>query len=182
MALTRALPAALLAALGACTLSPARVETLSQAPSFHAKVLAVAAVRGAGPKGDGLAKALARRLTDGGVRAVSLESADSVLAGSVVGLEAAGDPRVLAEIRRATDADGVVFVTVTPDWSALDVSVLDANTGDGVLRATARARGDAFDSADEAASAAAQALAGLAPEKAKAAAAATDSSDELPVP
>lgn len=174
--------AAAAAALSACAFGSDRVETLSQAPSFRAKVLAIAATRGAGAKGVELSRALARRLQAGGIRAAALEESDSVLAGSALGLDAASDPRVLAEIRRATGADGIVFMSLDPNWRTLDVSVLDAETGDVVLRAAARPSGEAFESADDAAAAAAEALSGLAPERRKAAAAARGRTDEIPVP
>jgi hypothetical protein len=173
---------AVAAALSACALGSDRVETMSQAPSFHAKVLAIAAVRGAGAKGVPLARALARRLQAGGIRAVALEESDSVLAGSALTLDVAADPRVLAEIRRATDADGIVFLSLDPNWRSLDVSVLSTSTGDAVLRATARPRGDAFETPEAAAEAAAEALSSLSLERAKAAAAAREDTDDLPVP
>ena len=174
--------AAAAAVLSACAMGSGRVETLSSAPSFRAKVLAIAKPRGGGAKGVELARALGKRLQAGGIRAPSLEEADSVLAGSALGLDIASDPRVLAEIRRATEADGIVFLTLDPSWRSLDVSVLDASTGDVVLRATARPSGEAFESADEAAAAAAEALSGLAPERHRAAAAAREQTDELPIP
>ncbi|HEX4047047.1 MAG TPA: hypothetical protein VH309_04410 [Elusimicrobiota bacterium] len=170
------------AALSACALVSGNVETLSRAPSFRAKVLAIAATRGAGAKGPALAAELARRLAAGGIRAPSLEDADSVLAGTAMSLDIAADPRVLAEIRRATGADGVVFLSLDPDWRSLDVSVLDAVTGDVVLRATAHPEGKSFETIDAAASAAAEALSGLAQDDAKAAAAATDKTGDLPLP
>lgn len=170
------------AALSACALGSGRVETTSQAPSFKAKVLAIAAARGAGPRGAELARDLSRRLQAGGIRAPALEESDSVLAGSALSLEIAADPRVLAEIRRATEADGVVFLSLDPNWRTLEVSVLDSVTGDLVLRATARPSGEAFESADAAAAAAAEALSGLAAERHKAAAAAREKTDELEVP
>jgi hypothetical protein len=177
-----ALLAAAAAALSACALGSGRVETTSQAPSFRAKVLAIAAARGAGPKGAALGRALAARLQAGGIRAAALEESDSVLAGAALGLDVASDPRVLAEIRRATEADGIVFLSLDPNWRTLDVSVLDAETGDVVLRATARPAGDAFESPDEAAAAAAEALSALAPERHRAAAAAREKTDELALP
>lgn len=179
----RLFPLAAAAALAsACALGSGRVETTSQAPSFRAKVLAIAQTRGGGAKGVQLARALVKRLSAGGIRAVALEDSDSVLAGTALGLDIASNPRVLAEIRRATEADGVVFVTLDPDWRSLDVSVLDAVTGDVVLRATGRPSGDAFESPDEAAASAAEALSELAPERRRAAAAARETTDELPLP
>jgi hypothetical protein len=174
--------AAAAAALSACSFGSGRVETLAHAPSFRAKVLAIAAARGAGPKGVELARALSRRLQAGGIRAPALEESDSVLAGSALALDIAADPQVLAEVRRATGADGIVFLSLDPNWRTLDVSVLDAATGDVVLRATARPSGEAFESADAAASAAAEALSSLAPQRAQAAAAASKQADELEVP
>ena len=150
------------ALLSACSFGSGKIETLSRAPSFRAKVLAIAATRGAGPKGVELARALARRLEAGGVKASALEESDSLLAGAALGLEIGGDPRVLDEVRRATGADGIVFLTLDPNWRTLDVSVLDAATGDVVLRATARPSGEAFESIDGAAAAAAAALSRLA--------------------
>jgi hypothetical protein len=179
----RLLPLAAAALASACALGSDRVETHALAPSFRAKVLAIAPARAGGAaKGEELVHSLVKRLSSGGIRAASLEESDSVLAGSALGLDAAADPRVLAEIRRATEADGVVFLSVDPSWRSLDVSVLDAVTGDAVLRATARPRGEAFASPEEAAGAAAEALAGLAPEKHRAAAAAREQTDELPIP
>ncbi len=179
-------PAALAAAaavLSACAMmGSGRVETMSQAPSFRAKVLTIAQTRGGGAKGVELSRALVKRLRSGGIRASSLEEADSVLAGSALGLDATADPRVLAEIRRATEADGIVFLSLDPAWRTLDISVLDASTGDVVLRAAARPSGKAFESPDEAAAAAAEALSALAPERHRAAAAAREKTDELPLP
>jgi hypothetical protein len=168
--------------LGACAAGSGRVETLSQAPSFRAKALAIATVRGGRESGPAIAREAARLLTAGGLPTSVLEDSDSVLAGSALGLDVAGNPRVLAEIRRATGADAVVFLALDPSWRTLDAAALDLATGDPVLRATARPRGDAFASAREAAAAAAEALSSLAPERARAAAAARDGIDEIPVP
>ena len=169
--------------LSACAGGSGRVETTSKELAFRAKVLAIGAVRGAGgAKALALSRELARRLQAGGIRTVSLEESDSVLAGSVLSLDVAADPRVLDEVRRATGADGIVFLTLDPGWKTLDVAVLDAATGEAVLRATARPRGDAFASPEEAASAAAEALSALAPDRQRAAAAAKEQTDDLPVP
>lgn len=170
------------ASLSACALGSGRVETMSRATSFRAKVLAIAATRGAGGKGLELSRALSRRLKAGGMRAAPLEESDSVLAGAALSLDISADPRVLAEVRRATEAEGIVFLTLDPGWRTLDVSVLDVRTGDVVLRAVARPRGEAFASADEAAAGAAEALTELAPERQKAAAAAREEADDIPVP
>lgn len=159
-----------------------RVETQSSSSTFLAKVLAIAAPRGAGVKSVELARSLARRLEKGGIKASALGESDSVVAGADLGLDIAADPSALAEVRRATGADGIVFLTLEAGWRTLDVAVLDLATGDVVLRATARPRGDAFESADDAASAAAEAISGLAPERRKAAAAARETTDAIPVP
>lgn len=176
-----------LAVLCACAPGSGRVETHSQAPSFRAKTLAVAPVRGAGSRGSDVARALVARLEAGGFKASALEESDSVLAGTALGLDIASNPRVLAEIRDATGADAVVFVTLDPAARSMDVAALDLASGEPVLRATARPGGDAFALPNEAAGAAAEALSALAPErvKAKAAAAARDEGgglDDIPVP
>lgn len=170
--------------LAACAAGSGRVETHSQAPSFRAKGLALAAARGARGKGPELSRALSSRLEAGGLHAAALEESDSVLAGSALGLDVASNPRVLSEIHSATGADAIVFLTLDPAWKTLDVAVLDLATGEPVLRATARPRGDAFASVDEVAASAAEALSGLSPERAKAAAAARAGGglDEIPVP
>ncbi len=84
-----------------------------------------------------VARALVKRLQAGGARTSVLEEADSVLAGSALGL-GSWPTRVLAEVRRATKADGIVFLSLDQDCGSLDISVLDAVTGDAVLRAAAR--------------------------------------------
>jgi hypothetical protein len=159
-----------------------RIEVLAKAPSFRARALAIATTRGARGHGAEFSSALAARLREGGIRATALEDSDSVLAGAALGLDVAANPRVLAEIRRATGADGVVFATFDPEWRTLDVAVLDATSGDPVLRATARPRGASFASAGEAASAAARALTALSRDPARAAAAADDRYGDLPMP
>lgn len=150
--------------LAACS-SPEREGALSRAPSFRARTAAVAATRGAKGKGVEISRALVRRLEDLGLAASALEESDSVLAGAAVGLEAAMNPRLLDEIRRATGADAVVFLSLDPAWKTLEISALDARTGDAVLRSAAHARGDSFSGASEIAEAAARALAPLASER-----------------
>lgn len=174
------LPALLLAA---CS-SSERADTLSGSPSFRARAVAVAATRGSRGKGVEISRALVKRLEDAGLSASALEEADSVLAGSAVGLEAAANPRLLDEIRRATGADAVVFLSLDPSWRSLDVSALDARTGDAVLRSAAHPRGDAFSGPAEIAEAAARALAPLAAERRKArpSRAGEPAVDELPLP
>jgi hypothetical protein len=178
----RTIPFAAAVMLAACALGSGKVQTLSRAPSFHAKVLAIAPTRGAGPKGVEIGRALVRRLLAGGVKASSLEDSDSVLAGAAIGLDVGADQRMLDEVRGATGADGLVFLTLDSKWTALDVAVLDAATGEVVLHATARPNGKVFESPDAAASAAAEALAPLAAERHKAAAAAREKAGEIPVP
>jgi hypothetical protein len=173
---------ALAAVLCACAMASGRVETMSQAPSFRVKTVAIAPARGTGPIRAKLARALTARLQAGGLHAVDLESSDSVLAGSALGLDVASDPRVLAEIRRATEADAVVFLTADPAWATIDVQVISVATGDSVLRAVARPRGPAFETVDEAATASAEAVSALAGDREKVKAASTDPMDEIPVP
>lgn len=169
----------LLAGLAAC--SADRAETFARAPSFRAKTLAVAGVRGAKGKGGEIVRALCSRLEGAGLRCVDLEEADSVLAGSAVSLEAVANPRLLAEVRRATEAEGLVFLSLESSWRSLDIVVLDVRTGEAVLKAEGRPRGEAFASAEEAAAVAAEILAGLSAERRRAARAA-DPADEIPVP
>jgi hypothetical protein len=176
----RLLPALLL--LAACGTAE-RQETLSASPSFRARTVAVAATRGARGKGVEISRALVRRLEALGLAASALEESDSVLAGSALSLEAARSPRLLDEIRRATGADAVVFLSLDPSWRALEVSALDARTGDAVLRSAAHPRADEFAGADEIADAAARALAPLSAEPRKARATRPDDpTDEIPLP
>jgi len=178
----RRLPLALLL-LSACA-SSERSESLSNSPSFRARNLAVAATRGARGKGVDISRALVKRLDALGLTASALEESDSVLAGSAVGLEAAVNPRLLDEIRRATGADAIVFLSLDPGWRSLDVSVLDARTGDAVLRSALHPRGDAFATPAEIADAAARALAPLAAERRRPRASRPDEPplDEIPLP
>lgn len=169
----------LTAALAAC--SSDRVETLSRAPSFRAETLTLAGVRGAKGKNSELFRFIAARLEAAGMRFIDLESADSVLAGTSLSLETAASPRLLSEIRRATGADGVVFLSVDPSGRSLDVTVLDIRTGDSVLRSAARPSGESFSGIPEVAEAAVQSLLSLSPDRHKAVRAA-DPVDEIPVP
>jgi hypothetical protein len=179
----RTAAAAFVLLFSACAPGSGRVRIQSQSPSFHAGTIAIAATRGASAKSVPLAHDLARRLLLAGMRAVPLEEADSVLAGSALTLEGAADPSVLAEIRQTTGAEAVAFLTLAPGWRALEIAVLSTDTGDAVLRATARPRGDAFATPEDAAAAAAEALAALAPDRARGAAAVLENSgDDIPVP
>jgi hypothetical protein len=175
--------AAVLVLLSACAPGSGRVTTQSVAPSFRSTTLAIAPTAGASARSVPLAHDLSRRLLLAGMRGVPLEEADSVLAGSALTLEGAADPRVLAEIRQTTGADAVAFLTLSPGWKALDVAVLSTDSGEVVLRATARPRGEAFATPEDAAAAAAEALAALAPDRARGAAAVRENSgDDIPVP
>lgn len=169
--------------LASCS-SAERADTLSGSPSFRARTVAVAAVRGSRGKGVEISRALVKRLEAEGLSASPLEESDSVLAGSAVGLEAAANPRLLAEIRRATGADAVVFLSLDPSWRTLEISALDARTGDAVLRTAAHPRGEAFSEAPEIAEAGARALAPLAAQRRKAGPSRPDEpgADELPLP
>lgn len=142
-----------------------RNDVLSHSPSFRARTVAVAATRGARGKGVEISRALVSRLESSGLTASALEESDSVLAGSALGLEAARSPRLLDEIRRATGADAIVFLSLDANWRALEISALDARTGDAVLRSVAHPRADAFAGASEIADAAARALSPLAAER-----------------
>lgn len=171
---------ALAVALCACALGSARVEVLSREPSFRARTAALVSVGGIGDRGDKIASLLAKRLKSYGIKAVPIRSVDSVIAGSTLDLDVAGDPRVLAEIRRATGADSVVFVNVAPDARSLETTVLNARSGEAVLQARARPRGASFGSNDEIAAAAAQSLSSVA--LGRRAAAERDRAEELPPP
>lgn len=161
-----------------------RGDVLSSAPSFRAKNLAIAAIRGSRGKGVSISRELVRRLEEAGLKASSLEESDSVLAGSALGLEVGINPALLDEIRRATGADAIVFLTLDPNWRSLEVSALNASTGDAVLRSSVNPRGDAFTGAPEIAAAAARALAFLAAERRKPKASTPDEPgmDDLPLP
>jgi len=168
--------------LAACV-EAERNDALSNFPAFRARTATVAATRGARGKGVDISRALVKRLEILGLPASALEESDSVLAGSALGLEAAMNPRLLDEVRRATGADAIIFLSLDPTWSSLDVSALDARTGDAVLRSVARPRGDAFADAAEIADAAARALASLAAERRAPRATRPDEpTDDIPLP
>ncbi len=169
--------------LAACA-SGEHADNLSRSVSFRAQTVAVAATRGSRGKGVEISRALVKRLEALGLTASSLEESDSVLAGSALGLEAATNPRLLDEIRRATGADAVVFLALDPSWRALEISALDARTGDAVLRSVGHPRGDAFESADEIADAASRALASLSAERRAPKVSGPDDlpTDEIPLP
>ena len=154
----RLVATALLLLAAACSPVSGRFEVMSRAPSFRVKSAAIAAVRGGRGKSAEIARLLASRLSQAGIRAEALDESDSVLAGSALGLETALNPRLLAEIRDATGADAVIFVSLDPDWRSLDASALDCRTGEPVLRASGRPRGEAFSGPAEAAEVAARAL------------------------
>ncbi len=168
--------------LAAC--APAeRNDALSNSPSFRAKALAVAATRGARGKGVEISRELVKRLEDWGLKAAALEESDSVLAGSALELESARNPRVLDEIRRATGADAIAFLSLDPSWRTLDISALDARTGDGVLRSVAHPKGEAFASPAEIADAAARVLSTLsAVRRAPKASRPDEPTEEIPLP
>lgn len=169
--------------LASCA-GPGSDDVLSRAPSFRARTVAVAATRGSRGKGVEISRELVRRLETLGLTASALEDSDSVLAGSALSLEAAANPRLLDEIRRATGADAVVFLALDPNWSSLDVSALDARTGDAVLRSAAHPKNTAFADPAEVAAAAARALSPLAAERRAPKASRPDEPpiDEIPLP
>ncbi len=156
---------------------------MSRAPSFRAKSAAIAATRGARGKGLDIARELSRRLEAVGLPARALEESDSVLAGSSVGVEAALNPRLLDEIRGATGADAIIFLSLDPSWRSLEVVAVDARSGDAVLRAPVSPRGDAFASPAEIAAAAARILAPISAERRAPRASRPDEPiDEIPLP
>ena len=126
--------------------------------------MAVAATLGSRGKSAEISRELVKRLGAFGITASSLEESDSVLAGSAVGLDSM-NPRLLDEIRRATGADAVVFLSLDSGWNALEVSAVDARTGDAAHRSVARARGGAFTGPAAIAEAAARELAPLGAER-----------------
>lgn len=147
--------AALLAACAA-----GRVETLYRGPAPALTRVAVAGISGPGPLGgDAAARALAAALARS-IEAVAAADADTVVGGGLDMPRASA--AVLAELRRATGAEAVVFGTVSPRGERLELSVVDARTGELLLRARARPRGAAFASVEEAGAAGAAALAPLA--------------------
>ena len=169
-------------ALGACALQRSRVETISRTRGARVKVFAIATVAGEGPLRAQLPRKLIERLSAGGARAVDLTEADSVVAGSVLGLETASNPRVLEEIRRVTGGEVVVFLAAAPDWQMIDVQVVRTSSGDSILHAAVRPRGMTFVTSDEAASAVALALAPISPDSARLNGAALTDIDEIPEP
>jgi len=173
------LPALLLAS---CAPS-GRNDVLSNSPSFRAKTIAVAATVGARGKSSDLARELVKRLEASGIKASALEESDSVLAGSSVGLDAM-NPRLLDEIRSVTGADAVVFLSLNAGWTALEISAIDARTGDAVHRSVEKPRGGAYADLPAIAAAAARALAPLSVERRlpKATRAHDDAIGELPLP
>lgn len=179
--MSRAVLLAPLLLSSACVPGTGRVEVLSKAPSFRARSVAVAGVRGARGNGIEVARAMSAALSASGVRATLLEETDSVLAGSAVELGQAVNPGLVAEIRRATEADAIVFAALDPAWRSLEVSVLDSRSGEPILRATASPVGDVFADAAEAGRAAAEALAELSAIR-PAQRPRGEETDEIPVP
>lgn len=155
--MARLLAAVLLACAG-CAPRSGRVDVLSRAPAFKPRLIAVAAPRGAGEIGGPLPGAVVAALGARGLRAVSLESSDSLSAGRGLGLRELADPAALAEARSATGADAVLFLSFTAGRRALELTVLDAARGEVGLRARALPRGRSFASAADAAQAAAHAV------------------------
>lgn len=167
--------------LAACARSE-RAGDPSRSSSFRARTMAVAATRGSRGKGVEISRELVYRLEASGVKASALEASDSVLAGAALGLDAAANPRVLDEVRRATGADALVFLALDPAWRGLEISVLDTRTGDAVLRSAAHPRGDVFASPGEIAQAAARALAPLTAERRPPRARSGEGLEEIPFP
>jgi hypothetical protein len=129
------------AGLAACAAFPPKVELQSRARGFRAQSAAVAALTGAPEKDPAVSRALARAARSAGLRAVSLEEADGVLAGTEISLDSLSDPRTLAQLRKATGADIAVFLGVDPAGVSAQLTVIDTLSGDAVLRAIIRPRG-----------------------------------------
>jgi len=169
--------AAAAAALAGCAALPPKLVILSRSRAFRAQAVAVAALTGDDARDPEVSRALARAAEGAGLRASSLEEADAVLAGAAISLDTVSDPRTLAQIRRSTGADAVVLLSFDPGLASAQLSVLDAQTGDAVLRATIKPRGAALSGYDEAAQAAGSALSALTGRPAAAA-----RLDDIPVP
>lgn len=159
----RVRPAAALLAvlLAACAAGGSRVETLARAPFVPISKLAVASVTGTEDlRGSDLVRALASAL-NGRFDAVAASEADTVMSSTELGL-AGASPGALAELRRATGAEGVVFGSLGPKAAYIELAVLDARSGDVLLRVRARpSAGSSFASYSAAAAAGAEALAPL---------------------
>lgn len=167
-------------ALTACTAGGGRVEVLSRSPSKAITRLAVGGLSGPDSLGgEPLSRALAAALASGPFEATAASDADTVMSSAELGISGAS-PGMLAELRRATGAEAVVFGAVSGDGRSLELSVLDTRTGDLLLRARAHAAGERFATAREAAVAGAAALAPLA--KGRRGRAVTPEADELPPP
>ena len=175
----RALLALLAGGLCACA-GGGHGDVLIAGPSKALTRLAVAGVSGPGALGgEGAARALAAALNESRFDAVAAADADSVVSSAELGLSGAS-PGTLAELRRATGAEAVVFATVAPDGASLELAVLETRNGDVLRRVRVRSRGERFASAREAAVAGAAALAPLA--KGKRGKASAPELDELPPP
>ncbi len=167
------------AALAACS-SGGGSKSLSQGPRKAVSRMVVASVSGPGEYGgESAARALAEALSAGRFEAVAAADADTVVSGAELGLSGAS-PATLAELRRATEAQAVVFGTFAPKGDSLDLTVLDARSGDVLGRVRVKSDGAAFTSMREAARAAAAALAPLA--KGRRGKATAPELDELPPP
>jgi hypothetical protein len=166
----------------ACAGVTSRVEKITQAASFHPSRVAIAAAHDARGKGVEMSRVLAQRLQSTGLQAVVLEESDSVVAGALLGVDVAADPHLIAEIRRATEADGIVFMNLEPNWQSMDIVVLNAMNGELVLRAKVKPQGDTFSSVEDVVAAAAKSLSGLTGRKVKAIKKESSDIDEIPMP
>jgi len=167
--------AACAAGLAACAAFPPKIELQSRARGFRAQSAAVAARTGQPERDATVSRELARAAQSAGLRAVSLDEADGVLAGTAISLDSLTDPRVLAQLRRSTGADVAVFLGVDPEGRSAQLTAIDTLSGDTVLRAIIRPRGKSF-SAEAAAEAAAGPLSTLSGR------AVAPRLDEIPVP
>jgi hypothetical protein len=171
---TRLLAAA--AALAACAGLPPKLVILSRSKAFRAQTVAVAALTGDEAKDPQVSRALVKAAEGVGLRAYSLEEADQVLAGAAISLDTVSDPRTLAQIRRSTGADAVVLLSFEAGLSGASLSVLDAQTGDSVMRASIAPRAEKLDGYEETAQSAGSALSALTGRSAAA------RLDDIPVP
>lgn len=172
-------PALLLLSLAACAAPGRDVEVLARGPGSPVSRLAVAGVAGADAPGwSGLPRLLASAL-GGRFDAVAAADADTVISSAELG-PGGSSPAALAELRRATGAEAVVFATLAPGAAALELAALDARTGDVLLRVRVRPRGGPFSSPRAAADAGAAALSPLS--RRRRAKPSLPDEDELPPP
>ena len=143
----------------------ARTQVQRDEDYDFARLRRVAAVAFNDPKGQGRAIALAINAQLPGLmhEAVDMDAVQQILEpykpdrDMGLGLEA------LELVRKKTSADALILGRMTPDWSAVLVTVVETELGDPVLRAVTKPRDKrkkAFDSVKEIAAAAMGVIAG----------------------